>query len=275
MIEVLKMRRKLVLGNWKMHGAIGTNAQLLQAIRQHLTTSSLPVDVGVCVPAPYLSQTRDLLTGSDMKWGAQDVSAHAKGAFTGEISAAMLAEFGSQYVIVGHSERRAYHGETADAVGAKARQAIVAGLVPVVCVGETLHERDAGMAEQVVRNQLSDVLAFVGSENPAQIVIAYEPVWAIGTGRSASAADAQAIHAALRACLSEHGEAMNQTRILYGGSIKPNNAHELLTCADIDGALIGGASLVASDFISIIDSASRAASASTVSDEVFDAGVKP
>lgn len=197
----------------------------------------------------------DALSGTAAVWGGQDVSAYASGAYTGEISAAMLAEFDARYVIVGHSERRAYHGETSEIIGAKAQQAISAGLVPVICVGETLQERDSGLAEQTVRNQLSDVLAFVGSESSNRIVIAYEPVWAIGTGRSASAADAQAIHAALRACLGEHSKFMEQVRILYGGSIKPNNALELLSCADIDGGLIGGASLSSGDFISIIESA--------------------
>ncbi|MEX3932127.1 triose-phosphate isomerase [Paraburkholderia phymatum] len=274
MTEVSKMRRKLVLGNWKMHGSIGANGQLFEAIRQHASQNDVPVEVGVCVPAPYLSQAKNALSGAAVAWGAQDVSAYASGAYTGEVSAAMLAEFGARYVIVGHSERRAYHRETSELIGAKARQAISAGLVPVICVGETMQERDSGIAEQTVRDQLSDVLAFVGAESPDRIVIAYEPVWAIGTGRSASSADAQTIHAALRACLREHGTNMEQIRILYGGSIKPNNALGLLSCADIDGGLIGGASLSSDDFISIIDSACRALGSETRVAEVANAGIK-
>ncbi|MBT2793585.1 triose-phosphate isomerase [Paraburkholderia strydomiana] len=268
------MRRKLVLGNWKMHGSIGANGQLLDAIRQYASQNDVPVEVGVCVPAPYLSQAKDTLTGVAVAWGAQDVSAHASGAYTGEVSAAMLAEFGARYVIVGHSERRAYHSESAEIIGAKATQALSAGLVPVICVGETLQERDAGIAEQTVRDQLSDVFAFVRPETSDRILVAYEPVWAIGTGRSASAADAQAIHAALRVCLREHGNAMEDVRILYGGSIKPDNALELLSCVDIDGGLIGGASLSSDDFISIIGSACRAVDCVSHVEEVTNAGIK-
>jgi triosephosphate isomerase len=186
----------------------------------------------------------------------------------------MLVGFGARYVIVGHSERRAYHGETSEVIGAKAKQAISAGLVPIICVGETLQQRDSGMAETIVRNQLSDVLAFVGPQSSHRFVIAYEPVWAIGTGRSASAADAQVIHAALRGCLREHSAAMEQVRILYGGSIKPNNALELLSCADIDGGLIGAASLSSADFISIIGSACRALDRVSHVDGVENAGIK-
>jgi triosephosphate isomerase (TIM) len=195
-----------------MHGSNTTNAELLGAIRQHVSRSQSLVDVGVCVPAPYLSQAKETLTGAAVAWGAQDVSAHASGAFTGEVSASMIADFGATYVIVGHSERRVCHAETAEMIGAKAQQALSAGLVPVICVGETLEERDAGITDQVIRAQLFDALTFVSAANSAQIVVAYEPVWAIGTGRSASAANAQATHASLRACLSEHGPAMEQIR---------------------------------------------------------------
>ncbi|WP_425260513.1 triose-phosphate isomerase [Rubrivivax sp. RP6-9] len=241
------MRRKLVVGNWKMHGSRPANAELLSAL---MAARPFALDVAVCVPAIYIHETAATLAGSDLRWGAQDVSQHAQGAYTGEISAAMLAEAGCRYAIVGHSERRAYHGETDQVVADKAQAALAKGVTPIVCVGETLAQRDAGETEAVVKRQLSVVihqLAHCASE----IVVAYEPVWAIGTGRTATPEQAQAVHAVLRAQLQAatgHGERM---KILYGGSVKADNAATLFVQPDIDGGLIGGASLKAADFIAI------------------------
>jgi triosephosphate isomerase len=241
------MRRKLVVGNWKMHGSRPANAELLSAL---MAARPFALDVAVCVPAIYIHETAATLAGSDLRWGAQDVSQHAQGAYTGEISAAMLAEAGCRFAIVGHSERRAYHGESDQVVADKAQAALAKGVTPIVCVGETLAQRDAGETEAVVKRQLSVVihqLAHCASE----IVVAYEPVWAIGTGRTATPEQAQAVHAVLRAQLQAatgHGERM---KILYGGSVKADNAATLFAQPDIDGGLIGGASLKAADFIAI------------------------
>ena len=241
------MRRKLVVGNWKMHGSRPANAELLSAL---MAARPFALDVAVCVPAIYIHETAATLAGTDLRWGAQDVSQHAQGAYTGEISAAMLAEAGCRYAIVGHSERRAYHGESDQVVADKAQAALAKGVTPIVCVGETLAQRDAGETEAVVKRQLSVVihqLAHCASE----VVVAYEPVWAIGTGRTASPEQAQAVHAVLRAQLQAatgHGERM---KILYGGSVKADNAATLFAQPDIDGGLIGGASLKAADFIAI------------------------
>jgi triosephosphate isomerase (TIM) len=193
-----------------------------------------------------------LLTGSPIGWGAQDVSAQVAGAYTGEVSVAMLADFGCRYVIVGHSERRAYHAESSELVAKKALAALAAGLTPIVCVGETLAEREAGQTFVVVRNQLDAVLALVG-ERFNEIVIAYEPVWAIGTGKTATPEMAQEVHARLRAQLAEKNAiAAGTVQILYGGSMKPDNAAELMAQPDIDGGLIGGAALKAADFLAIV-----------------------
>jgi triosephosphate isomerase len=241
------MRRKLVVGNWKMNGSRPANAELLSAL---LAARPFGLDVAVCVPFVYIQETAATLAGSDLRWGAQDVSKHEQGAYTGEVSAAMLAECGCRYAIVGHSERRALHGESDLLVAEKAQAALARGVTPIVCVGETLAQRDAGETEAVVKRQLSVVihqLAHCASE----IVVAYEPVWAIGTGRTATPEQAQAVHHVLRAQLQAatgHGDAM---KILYGGSMKPDNAASLLAQPDIDGGLIGGASLKAADFIAI------------------------
>lgn len=206
----------------------------------------------MCAPAPYLAQCQALLTGSPIGWGAQDVSAQVSGAYTGEVSVAMLADFGCRYVIVGHSERRAYHAESSELVAKKALAALAAGLTPIVCVGETLAEREAGQTFVVVRNQLDAVLALVG-ERFNEIVIAYEPVWAIGTGKTATPEMAQEVHARLRAQLAEKNAiAAGTVQILYGGSMKPDNAAELMAQPDIDGGLIGGAALKAADFLAIV-----------------------
>ena len=241
------MHRKLVVGNWKMHGSRPANAELLAAL---LAARPFGADVAVCVPYVYLNETAATLAGSDIRWGAQDVSAHEQGAYTGEVSAAMLAECGCRYVIVGHSERRAYHAEGDALVAQKAQAALARGVTPVVCVGETLAEREAGETEDVVKRQLSVVIHQL-AHCAAEMVVAYEPVWAIGTGRTATPEQAQAVHAVLRAQLQAatgHGATM---KILYGGSVKPDNAATLFAQPDIDGGLIGGAALKAADFIAI------------------------
>jgi triosephosphate isomerase len=244
------MRRKLVVGNWKMNGSLASNASLLAGISEGLQAAGAAC--AVCVPSPYLAQSQALLSGSPIAWGAQDVSAHAAGAFTGEVSAPMLRDFACTYVIVGHSERRAMHAESSALVASKALAALEAGLTPIVCVGETLAEREAGQTFVVVRNQLDAVLALVG-ERVSDIVVAYEPVWAIGTGKTATPEMAQEVHGRLRAQIAEqHPIACGAVKILYGGSMKPDNAVELMAQPDIDGGLIGGAALKAADFLAII-----------------------
>jgi triosephosphate isomerase (TIM) len=243
----MSTRKKLVVGNWKMHGSRPANAELLAGL---LAGRPYAGDVAVCVPAVFLTETAATLAASDVRWGSQDVSAHEQGAYTGEISAAMLAECGCRYAIVGHSERRAYHAESDALVASKAQAALAKGVTPIVCVGETLAEREAGQTEAVVKRQLSAVIHQL-AHCAAEMVVAYEPVWAIGTGRTATPEQAQAVHAVLRAQLQAatgHGERM---KILYGGSVKADNAATLFAQPDIDGGLIGGASLKAADFVAI------------------------
>lgn len=248
------MRRKLVVGNWKMNGSLAANAALLSGVTAGLGDGG--ADCAVCVPAPYLVQCQQLLAGSQVAWGAQDVSCHASGAYTGEVSASMLADFGCRYVIVGHSERRACHGETNELVARKALAALGANLAPIVCVGETLAQREAGQTVQVVSAQMKAVLDLLDADSLAKIVVAYEPVWAIGTGKTATPAMAQEVHAQLRMQLKEkNAEAGAGVQILYGGSMKPDNAAELMAQPDIDGGLIGGASLKAADFLAIVHAA--------------------
>ena len=245
-------RRQLVVGNWKMNGTRAANAALLAGLKAADVSGS---DVVVCPPAPYLAEVADQLAGSAVRWGAQDCSSHAPGAYTGEVAAAMLAEFGCTFVIVGHSERRAMHAESDALVAEKAEKALEHGLVPIVCVGETLEERETGATASVVGRQLAAVLDRLG-DRISGCVVAYEPVWAIGTGKTATPGEAQAVHALLRAALQEHTRGGDAVRILYGGSVKPENAAELFAQPDIDGGLIGGASLKASDFIAICRAAS-------------------
>jgi triosephosphate isomerase len=248
------MRKKLVAGNWKMHGSLQQNAALLERIKAAM--SGLTCDVAVCPPYPYLGQVQSILAGSVVTWGAQSVSEHAAGAFTGEVAASMLVEFGCRYVLVGHSERRALFGETDEVVAAKFAAAQKIGLIPVLCVGETLAEREAGMTAAVVTRQLSAVLNRSGVAAMASAVVAYEPVWAIGTGVTASPVQAQEVHAVIRARVGALDVVVaNGLRILYGGSVKPQNASELFGQADIDGGLIGGAALVADDFLAICQAA--------------------
>ena len=242
------MKKKLIAGNWKMNGSAAANAALVEALRAGLAGASC--QMAICVPAVYLSQVAQLVRNSDIGLGAQDVSAYDSGAYTGEISAAMLRECGVRYVIVGHSERRQYHGETDATVAVKTQKALAAGVTPIVCVGETLAEREAGKTEEVVKRQLAAVIHTNG-HCISEIVVAYEPVWAIGTGKTATPAQAQEVHAVLRAQLLAATPHADRMHILYGGSMNASNAAELLAQKDIDGGLVGGASLKAPDFLTI------------------------
>ena len=244
--------KKLIAGNWKMNGSLAANEALVQAMLAGI--GSPKADVALCAPAPYLSQLQSLLNGSPIAWGSQDVSAHEQGAFTGEVSAAMLRDFACRYAIVGHSERRQYHGETDAVVAEKAQRALAVGITPIVCVGETLAEREAGVTEEVVKRQLAAVIHLVG-HCITEIVVAYEPVWAIGTGKTATPEQAQAVHAVLRAQLKAATPHPERIQILYGGSMNAANAATLLAQPDIDGGLIGGASLKAPDFLQIVAAA--------------------
>ncbi|OOG56002.1 triose-phosphate isomerase [Polaromonas sp. C04] len=248
------MTKQLIAGNWKMNGSLAANQALLQAVLAGLGSPACAV--AVCVPAPYLAQANALLASGAINLGAQDISAHEAGAYTGEVSAAMLKDFGVRYAIVGHSERRQYHGETDAVVAAKAQRALEAGITPIVCVGETLAERDAGQTEATVTRQLAAVIAATGPRI-GDIVLAYEPVWAIGTGKTATPQQAQQVHAVLRAQLADACEQAAGIAILYGGSMNAANAAELLAQPDIDGGLIGGASLSAPDFLKIITAARK------------------
>ncbi len=244
------MRRKFVAGNWKMHGNLVDNDALLTGILAGI--GEVRAEVAVCVPFPYLAQAKAKLAGSKVAWGAQNLSQHAKGAYTGEVSALMLNDFECKYVIVGHSERRALYGESDAIVAEKYAAAQTAGLVPILCVGETLEEREAGITEQVVGRQLDAVLNKSGVISFANAVIAYEPVWAIGTGKTATPEQAQAVHAFIRAKIRAlDAEVAEHLVIQYGGSVKASNAAELFAQPDIDGGLIGGASLNAEEFLAI------------------------
>ena len=244
--------KKLIAGNWKMNGSLDANAALVAALLQD--PQAWACDVAVCAPAPYLAQLQTLLKGSRLDLGAQDVSVHESGAFTGEVSAAMLKEFGVRYCIVGHSERRQYHQETDATVALKAQRALAAGITPIVCVGETLAQREAGQTEEVVKRQLAAVVHTNG-HCISEIVLAYEPVWAIGTGKTASPEEAQNVHQVLRAQLEAASQHAERVRILYGGSMNAGNAQALLAQPDIDGGLIGGAALNAAAFLSIVAAA--------------------
>lgn len=248
---------KLIAGNWKMNGSLAANEALLTALAQGWS-SQAKAQVAVCVPAPYLAQIAALKTQvaalSRLELGSQDVSAQSSGAFTGEVSATMLQDFGCRFAIVGHSERRQYHGETDALVADKAKQALAHGMTPIVCVGETLAEREAGKTVEVVKLQLAAVIHANG-HCISEIVVAYEPVWAIGTGKTATPEQAQEVHAVLRAQLKAATEHADRVKILYGGSMNAANAATLLAQPDIDGGLIGGASLKAPDFLSIIAAA--------------------
>ncbi|MFM8863838.1 MAG: triose-phosphate isomerase [Limnohabitans sp.] len=247
-------RTKLIVGNWKMNGGLAANQALLDETKAGL--GAVRCRAGVCVPFPYLAQVQLLLAGSPIVLGAQDVSAQAAGAFTGEVSAAMLRDFGVRYCIVGHSERRQYHRESEVEVALKARQALACGITPIVCLGETLAQREAGETEAVVKRQLAAVVHENG-HCISEVVVAYEPVWAIGTGHTASPEQAQAVHAVLRAQLKAATPHHARVPILYGGSMNAANAEQLLAQPDVDGGLIGGAALQAADFLTILRAASR------------------
>lgn len=249
------MRYRLVAGNWKMHGSRRANAALLDALLPALGALGA-VETAVCVPFPYLTEVAARLTGSKIALGAQNLSEFESGAYTGEVSAPMLAESGCEYVLIGHSERRALYAETDKQVAAKFTAAQKAGLRPILCVGETLADRDAGRTEQVVGRQLDAVLDVAGAGGMENAVLAYEPVWAIGTGRTATPQQAQDVHAFLRGRIAGQAESVaGKLRILYGGSVKPGNAAEIFAMQDVDGGLIGGASLVAEDFLAICKAA--------------------
>jgi len=243
--------RKLVVGNWKMNGSRAANAELLDGL---MAAGPFGAEVAVCPPFPYLTEVSVALAGSALAVGAQDCSAHEPGAYTGEVAALMLREFGCRYVIVGHSERRAFHGESDQLVADKAKIALAHGLTPIVCVGETLAQRESGDTEAVVKRQLSVVVHTLG-HCCSEMVVAYEPVWAIGTGRTATPQQAQAVHAVLRTQLAAATPKAAAMRLLYGGSVKADNAAELFSQPDIDGGLIGGASLKAKDFVAIVRAA--------------------
>lgn len=247
--------KKLIVGNWKMNGSLAANQTLLNALLATHPRLTDACGVAVCVPAVYIAQTQLMLTNSPIQWGSQDISAHEQGAFTGENSAAMFRDFGCRYALVGHSERRQCHGETDVVVAAKAQRALACGITPIVCVGESLAQREAGETMSVVKGQLAAVIHAVG-HCISEVVVAYEPVWAIGTGQTATPEQAQEVHHMLRSQLiAVCGKVTSTPKILYGGSMNASNAMALLSQPDIDGGLIGGASLKPIDFMSIVSSA--------------------
>jgi len=251
------MRSRLVAGNWKMHGSLAANRQLIEELKSGLNAVD-GVHYTVCVPYPYLAQIETDLAGSCIAWGAQNLSEWPQGAYTGEVSGAMLRDFGCRHVLVGHSERRSLYGETDQQVAAKFKAAQGAGLIPILCVGETLQERESAVTEIVVGRQLAAVLDTSGVGALVNAVIAYEPVWAIGTGRTATPQQAQAVHAFIRGVVGRQDSKLAAgLSIVYGGSVKAANAKELFSMSDIDGGLIGGAALVANEFIAICAAANN------------------
>jgi triosephosphate isomerase len=245
---------KLLVGNWKMHGSLAANASLMAELLAG--AQDLQAPWGLCVPSVYLAQMQAILSGSSVALGAQDVSVHEFGAFTGEVSASMLRDFAVRYCIVGHSERRLYHGETDAQVAAKAQRALAAGITPIVCVGESLAQREAGQTEAVVKQQLAAVIQ-VNGHCISEIVVAYEPVWAIGSGLTALPEQAQQVHAILRAQLQAASAAADRVAILYGGSMNAANAADLLAQPDVDGGLVGGSALKAPEFLAMLKTALR------------------
>ena len=248
------MRKNLVAGNWKMNGSLAENAALLAGVKAALAG----IEAVVCVPFPYLAQAQSALAGSSIAWGAQNLSEQARGAYTGEVSASMLLDFGCRYVIVGHSERRSLYGESDELVARKYMAAQAAGLIPILCVGELLDERESGITELVVARQLDAVVAAAGVASFGKAIVAYEPVWAIGTGKTASPEQAQAVHAFIRGKIAAlDSNVGNGLVIQYGGSVKASNAAELTVQPDIDGGLIGGASLILEEFVAICKAAAK------------------
>ncbi|MEY8262793.1 MAG: triose-phosphate isomerase [Bermanella sp.] len=250
------MRRKFVAGNWKMHGSLAENQTRLSQLAKGLSQLKT-LDMAVFSTAPYLFQCKSLLAATPVKWGAQNISEHAQGAFTGETSVAMLQDFSCDYVIIGHSERRELFAENDAQVAAKFVQAQTGNITPILCVGESLQQREAGTTVEVISRQIQAVLDIVGIQKFAQAVIAYEPIWAIGTGKTATPQQAQEVHSAIRSLLAKNDQCVAQNmQILYGGSVKPGNAAEIFAQPDVDGALVGGASLNAGDFMEICKAAS-------------------
>ncbi len=249
------MRQPMVAGNWKMNGTLAEARELIEGIKAGIAEVK-KAEVAVCPPFVYLALVQAGLQGSGVAWGGQDVSTQASGAYTGEIAGHMLTDFGCKYVIIGHSERRTYHGESDALVAEKYQAALNAGLMPIFCIGETLEERESGITEAVVARQVDAVIDHCGVDALSKGVIAYEPVWAIGTGKTATPEQAQDVHAFIRARVAAHSTAVaDRVRVLYGGSMKPGNAAELMAKPDIDGGLIGGASLKADDFLGICTAA--------------------
>ena len=245
-----KMRKTIVAGNWKMNASKDSVESLVTDILSG--ASDVSAEIIVCAPFPYLSQVEALIEGSNLMLGAQNLNMNASGAFTGEVSAEMIKDFGANHVIVGHSERRSLYGETSEIVAEKTKAAIDSGLTPILCLGESLDQRESGKTESVVSEQLNKVIKMVGIEAFNNIIIAYEPVWAIGTGMTATPEQAQAVHKFIRDLLASSSQDIaDKTAILYGGSMNASNAVELISCADIDGGLIGGAALKAEDFLQI------------------------
>lgn len=250
------MRQPLVAGNWKMNGSRESVFELLKGIREGVKAAT-GVEVVVCPPYVYIPEAQGQLHGSPVGLGGQDLSLHEQGAYTGEVSGSMLMDFGCRYVIVGHSERRSYHAETDQQVADKYKLALDAGLVPILCIGETLEQREQNATEDVVARQLNAVIAQCGVAALEDGVIAYEPVWAIGTGKTATPEQAQQVHGFIRGMIAQQDSAVaEKVQILYGGSMKPSNAAELISKPDIDGGLIGGAALNAADFLGICKAAS-------------------
>jgi triosephosphate isomerase len=253
------MRAKLVVGNWKLNGSLAGNESLLRQLLAGVSRRD-GVECAVCVPAPYLRQVQGLLEGTAIAWGAQDVSRFEKGAYTGEVSAPMLREFGTRFCIVGHSERRTMFGDGDAVVAEKFVAARKAGLVPIFCVGETLAEREAGVTESVLARQVDALLDKAGAQGLDGAVVAYEPVWAIGTGKTATSQQADEAQAFIRARIAgRDGAVAGRLPILYGGSVKGSNAAELFAMPNVDGGLVGGASLVAEEFMAIWRAAVAAA----------------
>ena len=244
------MRKTIVAGNWKMNASKDSVDNLIKDLLTGM--DGITSEVLVCAPFPYLAQVELLIQGSKVMLGAQNLNINPSGAYTGEVSADMIKDFGARHVIVGHSERRSLYGETSAMVAEKTKAALNAGLTPLLCIGESIEQRDSGNTEAVIEKQLSAVIELVGIEAFNQIIIAYEPVWAIGTGVTATPEQAQEVHLFIRSLLAKNDESVAQkTPILYGGSMNASNASELISCADIDGGLIGGAALKAEDFLQI------------------------
>lgn len=245
------MRKKLIVANWKMNGSLSSVRNLLAEIKVGIV-NSIQAEIVVCAPYVFLPEVQTILQETTITWGGQDLSMHAFGAYTGEVSGVMLRDFGCRYVIIGHSERRNYHAESNELIAKKFAAALQMNLIPILCIGETLEQREKGITEDVISQQLDAVINYNNVTLLKQGVIAYEPVWAIGTGRTATPEQAQQVHAFVRNRIAMHDwDAAVKIQILYGGSMKPDNAEELMSKADIDGGLIGGASLKASDFLAI------------------------